>query len=140
MAKRVNTKFLIILTSIFGLILAAGLTVHFVGVFRKDPKAQERAGDDLLIAGNPKAALDKYKYAIARDPNNKQLLVKVGDASNQTAADATPSPRAPEPVDRPRRRKPDRRRRPAIRAGPSAPARLVLAADGVVVARRRHVQ
>ena len=91
MAKRVNTKFLVILTAVVGVALVTVLTVHFVGVFRKDPKAQMVAGDTLLKEGKAKAALEKYKYAIARNPNDKELLVKIGDAYNHMVVDDTQS-------------------------------------------------
>jgi tetratricopeptide (TPR) repeat protein len=87
MAKRVNKRFLIVMTSVVAAAVVAAMAIHFIGVFRKDPAAQERAGDKLLQEGKPKAALDKYKYAIARDPNNKGLLVKIGDTYNHMVAD-----------------------------------------------------
>ena len=87
MAKRVNTKFLIILTAVVAVMIAAVVTIQAVGVFRKDPAAQERLGDERLAEGKPKEALEKYKYAIAANPSNKLLLVKIGDAYNQMTAE-----------------------------------------------------
>lgn len=87
MAKRVNTRFLIILTAVIGVMIAAVVTIQVVGVFRKDPAAQEADGDKLLNEGKPKEALEKYKYAVAGNPTKKDLLVKVGDAYNQMTAE-----------------------------------------------------
>ena len=87
MAKRVNTRFLIILTAVFAVLFAAVVVVQFVGVFRKDPAAQARAGDQLLAEGKAREALDKYRYAVARNPNDKGLLIKIGDAYNQMVMD-----------------------------------------------------
>ena len=89
MAKRVNKRFLIGLTAAVGLVIGAAVTAHIVGVFQKDPAAQKRDGDRLLTEGKPKEALEKYKYAIARNPNDKDLLVKIGDAYNQMTVEDT---------------------------------------------------
>src|SRR3954454_16123281 len=88
MAKRVNTRFLILLTAGFAVALVAALAVHFV-FFRKDPAAQARQGDALLAEGKPREALDKYKFAIAHKPTDKDLLVKIGDAYNAMVVDDT---------------------------------------------------
>jgi tetratricopeptide (TPR) repeat protein len=88
MAKRVNTRFLIILTAGFAVLLVAALGVHFV-FFRKDPAAQARAGDQLMKEGKPRDAVDRYKFALAHNPTNKDLLVKIGDAYNQMVVDDT---------------------------------------------------
>src|SRR5215210_4661379 len=89
MAKRVNTRFLVILTSVVGVMIAAVLVAHFVGVFQKDPAAQVRAGDKLLAEGKTHEALDKYKYALAHKPNDKEILVRLGDAYNQMVVEDT---------------------------------------------------
>src|SRR5256885_14355162 len=86
MAKRVNTRFLIILTVAVGVALAAAASAHYV-FFRKDPAAQARAGDALMQEGKPKEALERYKFAIAHKPADKELLVKVGDAYNALVVD-----------------------------------------------------
>lgn len=88
MAKRVNTRFLIILTAGFAVALVAALAVHFV-FFRKDPASQVRAGDALMQEGKPREALERYKFGLAHDSNDKALLVKVGDAYNRMVADDT---------------------------------------------------
>ena len=86
MAKRVNTRFLIILTAGFAASLALLLVGHFV-FFRKDPAAQARAGDQLMAEGKPRDAVERYKFAIAHNPTNKELLVKIGDAYNRMVVD-----------------------------------------------------
>lgn len=88
MAKRVNTRFLIVLTAGFAVALLAALAVHFV-FFRKDPAAQVRAGDALMREGKPREALERYKFGLAHNSNDKELLVKVGDAYNRMVADDT---------------------------------------------------
>src|SRR4051812_15130733 len=88
MAKRVNTRFLIILTVAVGVALVAALAANFV-FFRKDPAAQARAGDALMQEGKPREALDRYKFAMAHKPTDKDLLVKVGDAHNAMVVDDT---------------------------------------------------
>ena len=88
MAKRVNTRFLIILTAGFAAVLVAALAVHFA-FFRRDPAAQARAGDQLMKEGKPRDAIDRYRYAIAHNPTNRELLVKIGDAYNQMVVDDT---------------------------------------------------
>lgn len=90
MAKRVNTRFLIILTAVVAVAIVGALAAHFL-FFKKDPAAQARQGDTLLKEGKPREALDKFKYAIAHRPNDKELLVKIGDAYNMMVVDDTQS-------------------------------------------------
>src|SRR5438874_8397855 len=88
MAKRVNTRFLIILTGVVALAVLALLATHLV-YFRKDPAAQVRAGDALLRQGKTREALERYKFALAQRPTDKDLLVKIGDAYNAMVVDDT---------------------------------------------------
>jgi tetratricopeptide (TPR) repeat protein len=88
MAKRVNTRFLIIVTTVAACLIAAAFGAHFA-FFRKDPKEQARAADVLMQEGKPKDALERYKYAVAHDPGDKELLVKLGDAYNALVVDDT---------------------------------------------------
>jgi len=76
MAKRVNTKFLVILTAVVGVALATVLTVHFVGVFRKDPKAQIKAGDGqvhITLASGAGVECEIALFAAGRQSNVEGL-------------------------------------------------------------------
>jgi tetratricopeptide (TPR) repeat protein len=86
MAKRVNTRFLIVLTTAFACLIAAALAVHFM-FFRRDAASQVRQGDALMKEGKAKEALDKYRFALSRDPMDKEVLVRYGDAFNDLVAD-----------------------------------------------------
>src|SRR5206468_1963316 len=90
MAKRVNTRFLIILTAAAAVLILGGVAVHFL-FFVKDPATQARQGDALLKEGKPKEPLDKYRFAIAHCPGDKELMVKIGDAYNAMVVDDTQS-------------------------------------------------
>ena len=68
MAKRVNTRFLIVLTAVFACLIAAGVVAK-VTVFRKDPKAFEAAGDKEFKEGNYKKAIEYYHAAVAASKN-----------------------------------------------------------------------
>jgi tetratricopeptide (TPR) repeat protein len=86
MAKRVNTRFLVVLTAVFALLIAAAVLAK-VTVFRKDPKANEAAGDNAVKEGQYKKAIEYYRYAIAASKNSNDLLVKAGDTFNLMVAD-----------------------------------------------------
>src|SRR6186997_470267 len=86
MAKRVNTRFLIILTAVFACLIAAAVVAK-VTVFRKDPKANEAAGDKEVQDGQYKKAIEYYRFAIAASKNANALLVKTGDTFNLMVAD-----------------------------------------------------
>jgi len=86
MAKRVNTRFLIVLTAVFACLIAAGVVAK-VTVFRKDPKAFEAAGDKEFKEGNYKKAIEYYHAAVAASKNAPTALVKSGDALNMMVAD-----------------------------------------------------
>src|SRR5687767_15604853 len=88
MAKRVNTRFLIVITVGFACLLGVAFGAHYA-FFRKDPKQQARAADALMQEGKAKDALERYKYAVAHDPGDKELLVKIGDAYNALVVDDT---------------------------------------------------
>ncbi|HZN69393.1 MAG TPA: tetratricopeptide repeat protein [Tepidisphaeraceae bacterium] len=87
MAKRVNTGFLIGLTTVFGILILAAVAVTVWSKSRKDPRAYERRGDELLAEGRTKEAVDAYKYALHKSPANKELLVKIGDGFNMMVAE-----------------------------------------------------
>jgi tetratricopeptide (TPR) repeat protein len=89
MAKRVNKSFLIGVIAVVGVVFAILFGVYFFGVFRKDPAATARAGDALLKEGKAKEAAEKYKYALANRPNDKEILVKLGDAYNAMVVEDT---------------------------------------------------
>lgn len=86
MAKRVNTRFLIILTAVFACLIAAAVVAK-VTIFRKDPRAHEIAGDKEFKEANYKKAVEYYRFAIAASKNANGLLVKTGDALNNMVAD-----------------------------------------------------
>ena len=86
MAKRVNTRFLIILTAVFACLIAAAVVAK-VTVFRKDPRAFEAAGDKEFEDGNYKKAAEYYRAAVAASKNGSEPLVKSGDALNMLVAD-----------------------------------------------------
>src|SRR2546421_12483955 len=86
MAKRVNTRFLIVLTAVFACLIAAAVLAK-VTVFRKDPKAHEVAGDNAVKEGQYKKAIEYYRYAIAASKNANDVLVKAGDTFNLMVSD-----------------------------------------------------
>lgn len=84
MARRVNRKFLIILT----IIVVGGLGVLVVGaryLSHRNPARYEQAGDRLMKEGNYDLARTNYGQAYALDPKNPMILVKYGDAMEQMA-------------------------------------------------------
>jgi tetratricopeptide (TPR) repeat protein len=89
MAKRVNKSFLIGVIAVVGVVFAVLFGLYFFRVFRKDPAAVARAGDKLVEEGKPKEAVEKYKYALANRPNDKEILLKLGDAYNAMVVDDT---------------------------------------------------
>src|SRR5690349_4924616 len=82
MAKRVNTRFLIILT---GVIVGLGVAALVVSRLKSHPNAHAHldAAERLLKAGNYEGATAEYANAVRADPTNKELHVKLGDVANQ---------------------------------------------------------
>lgn len=78
MARRVNTRFLTILT----LVVVGGLVAVFVAqryLSRKDPAKFEALGDELLAQNDLERAAQHYRYAFSLNPRDPKLLVKLGD-------------------------------------------------------------
>src|SRR6476469_7126392 len=86
MAKRVNTRFLIVLTSVFACLLSAAVIAKFT-LIRPNAGASEAAGDRLFQEGDYKQAIERYRFAIGGVKNPAPLLVKIGDALNRMVAD-----------------------------------------------------
>ena len=86
MAKRVNTRFLIVLTAVFACLIAAAVVAKYT-VLRKDPRANEAAGDQHFKNGEYKQAIERYRFAIAGNKKPAPLLVKLGDVLNVMVAD-----------------------------------------------------
>src|SRR5205085_11615485 len=82
MARRVNTRFLIILTVV---IVGLGGAALVVSRLKSHPNAHAHlnAGERLLKEGNYEAATGEYANAVRADPTNKELHVKLGDVANQ---------------------------------------------------------
>src|SRR3954466_12391421 len=80
MARRVNTKFLIILIAVgMGLLLGGVAAKKFIHV-RGDPTKLLAEGDKLHEAGEYDKAKDKYQQATGADPGSTEALIKLGDA------------------------------------------------------------
>jgi tetratricopeptide (TPR) repeat protein len=84
MAKRLNKRFLIILTSIVGLMLVGSVVVGFL--LRKNAGSYVKDGDAAMARGDYKAARDAYGLANGREAANVQYLTKLGDACDALAA------------------------------------------------------
>src|SRR4051794_34996209 len=82
MARRVNTRFLIILTVVIVGIGGAALVISKVKS-RPNAHAHLDAAERLLKEGNYEAATAEYANAVRADPTNKELHVKFGDVANQ---------------------------------------------------------
>ncbi len=88
MARRVNTKFLIILTLIIGGGAVAALVVQKF-VLKKDPVALERQADEALANNELQDAARYLQQAIGAKPGDPALRVKLGDLYiQQTGEDA----------------------------------------------------
>jgi tetratricopeptide (TPR) repeat protein len=86
MAKRVNTRFLIILTSALACLLSAAVIAKFT-LIRPNSGASEAAGDQFVKEGDYKQALDRYRFALGGVKNPAPLLIKVGDAFHHMVAE-----------------------------------------------------
>ena len=85
MARRVNTKFLTILT---GVVL--GLAVVGVGVkkflIRESPEKYMAAGNQLLNEKRYDEAAKNFAHAVALNPKDARLWIAYGDALNEMSA------------------------------------------------------
>lgn len=79
MARRVNKKFLIILTCI---IVGGGVAMLVAGklLFQKSPDDFIAAGDNYMQAGDYEMAIRNYLQAHSKRSSDPSILVKVGDA------------------------------------------------------------
>lgn len=83
MARRVNTKFLIILVTVcLGLLLGVVAGKKFVQKYltRGDSSKLLAEGDKLYDAGEYDKAKEKYQQAAGADPGSTEALIKLGDA------------------------------------------------------------
>ncbi len=86
MARRVNTRFLIILTAVIVALGGAGLVVRKL-TSRPNAQRHVQAAERLIKDGNFEAATAEYANAVRVDPTNKDLHVKLGDVANQRTAE-----------------------------------------------------
>ena len=85
MARRVNTKFLTILTCVvLGLLAVAVLASKFL--IRESPDKYVNAGNQLLSEKKYEEAARNFAHAVALDPKNPALWVQYGDALNELSA------------------------------------------------------
>src|SRR5688500_4244616 len=85
MARRVNTKFLTILTCVvLGLAGAGVLAKKFL--IRESPEKYVNAGNQLLSEKKYDEAARNFAHAVALDPKAPDLWVKYGDALNELSA------------------------------------------------------
>ena len=95
MARRVNTKFLTILTCVvLGLLAVAVLASKFL--IRESPEKYITAGQQLLSEKKYEDAAKNFAHAVALEPKNPGYWVQYGDALNQL------SPQDPEYLKRAR--------------------------------------
>ena len=93
MARRVNTKFLTILTGVvLGLAGAGVLAKKFL--IRESPDKYVNAGNQLLAEKKYEEAAQNFAHAVALDPKNPALWVQYGDALNELSAERPGVPRA----------------------------------------------
>ena len=86
MASRVNTKFLLILAvcTIFVVGVLGGL---FYLQYRGDAERHIRRGDELMAAGDYRAAYRAYGRAVSKNRSSKEYLAKMTDALLQVEPD-----------------------------------------------------
>src|SRR5687768_7935813 len=85
MARRVNTKFLTILTCVvLGLAAAGVLAKKFL--IRESPDKYVNAGRQLMDEKKFDEAARNFAHAVALDPKNPALWVQYGDALNELSA------------------------------------------------------
>ena len=85
MARRVNTKFLTILT----IIIVSLAVLALVGnkfLFRESPEKYINAGKEYIAQKNYEEAVKAFNRAVNLDPRNPAVLVEYGDAVNQLSA------------------------------------------------------
>lgn len=88
MARRINHKFLLILTvTVLGLGLTGLVVGKLIGKRHGDPQTLIREGDKLYNTGDFEKARDQYGMAVEADPVNTEALVKMGDALAKMASD-----------------------------------------------------
>jgi len=82
MARRVNTKFLTILTCVvLGLMGVGVLASKFL--IRESPEKYVNAGNQLLSEKKYDEAARNFAHAVALEPKNPGLWVQYGDALNE---------------------------------------------------------
>lgn len=81
MARRVNSKFLIVLFSVLLLIIAAGAALFLKT--RHPPEYYIAKGDKAKAEGDYNTAISEYGKAITKDRGRTELYVKIGDLYNQ---------------------------------------------------------
>ncbi len=85
MARRVNTKFLTVLTIIIvGLAVLALVGNKFL--LRESPEKYINAGNDYIAQKKYEEAAKAFNRAVNLDPRNPKVLVAYGDAVNQLSA------------------------------------------------------
>ena len=82
MPKRVNTPFVIVLAAVL-IVLTAGVVLAWYFV-RTTPDEFIARGKVLLDQGEPTLALEQFSKAIAKDPQNVQLLMLYADTITET--------------------------------------------------------
>src|SRR4051812_23392546 len=85
MAKRVNKRFLVILTTVVLVGGVTGMAAMYVlpKILKKNPQALVKEGDRLEKEGNIGEAINMYRQAAGADPSNPELRVALGDLCNR---------------------------------------------------------
>lgn len=86
MAKRVNKKFLIVLTVLVAVLGLGAFTAARV-LRKKNPDRYRQLAEQAEREGDLKRARDQYRIAYAADPTNKQVLVALGDVYDRLAGE-----------------------------------------------------
>lgn len=86
MAKRVNKKFLIIITVAVCAFAGVALALNLL-VFRRDAQSYITAGDRHMESRQYVEAVESYRRALSRDQSNVEILTKLGDAYNEMAGE-----------------------------------------------------
>ncbi|MBA3274126.1 MAG: hypothetical protein H0T11_09680, partial [Chthoniobacterales bacterium] len=86
MARRVNTRFLIILTTALAVLIVGAFGVYFVMKRRGNPTEYLAKADQLMAAKEYDKALANFRQATGLRPNDPAMWVRYGDAHSKLAA------------------------------------------------------